>query len=111
MRSSSWHNVLAPPNQRLIRRKSASEAVTSAWVPASESRSSATTVRFIWPRLDLRQLFFEQLLVVKVGVVSAARDQLIMRAELDDAAAVEHSDAVRIAYGGDAVRDEHGGAA
>src|SRR5437588_6025355 len=99
-RSISFEKVLAPPNQRLIIRRSASEPAISPALPALESSSSGTTVRFIgigkqarirssagW-RLHLRQLFFQQLFVVEVGVVSVARQQFVVASQLDNASAV-----------------------
>src|SRR5438445_6275535 len=138
----------------------ASEAVTSAGVPESESSSSGVTVRRMAfsffdflpsaarelyqaicclvrqtrpaicrnqrsklaigiPRFardgkktksDLRQLFFQKLLVVEVGVISAARDQLFMGAQFHNAAAVQNGNAVGVAHGRNPVRDEEGGA-
>ena len=53
----------------------------SSWRDISVHRGSAR-----------RQLLFQQLLPVQLGVEAAARDQLVVRAALDDAAAVEHDD-------------------
>src|SRR5262245_34322736 len=44
------------------------------------------------------------------AVAAAARHQLVVGAELDDAAVLEHADAVGVADGGEAMRDEDGGA-
>ena len=41
-----------------------------------------------------------------VGVEPAVRDELVVRAALDDAAAVEHDDLIGVAHGRDAVRDD-----
>src|SRR5947208_496295 len=50
-------------------------------------------------------------LQVKHGAVAAAeRHQLVMGAELDHAAVLEHADAVGMAHGGKAMRDQNGGA-
>src|SRR4051812_7461805 len=40
------------------------------------------------------------------AVSAAERDQLVVRAELDDAAALEHADTVRMAHGRKPMRDE-----
>src|SRR3954470_8473132 len=56
------------------------------------------------------QLFFQQLLVIEIGVVAVAGDQLIMRSVLHNVAFVQHSDFVGIAYRAHAMRDEDGGA-
>ena len=49
------------------------------------------------PVLHLRQLFFKQLLVIEIAVVAVQRQQLIMGAELDDPAAVQHGNSIGIA--------------
>src|SRR6185437_6241796 len=61
--------------------------------------------------LHFRQLFFQQLLIVEIGVVTVAGDELFMSAQFDYATAVKDGDAVGVAYGGDPVGDEDGGAA
>ena len=48
---------------------------------------------------------------VELGVLAAVRHQLLVRADLDDARAVEHDDEVGHAHGREPVRDEHGDAA
>src|ERR1700728_289852 len=62
------------------------------------------------PASDFGQFFFQQLLVIQVRVVAVQGQQFVMGAEFDDASAVEHSDAVRVAHSGDSVRNEDGGA-
>src|SRR5579862_7505674 len=57
------------------------------------------------------QFLFQQLLVIQVAVVAVQGQKFVVGAEFDDASAVQHCDAVGIADGGDAVRDEDGGAA
>jgi len=47
----------------------------------------------------LLQLFFEELLVVEVGVVAVAGQQLVMRAQFDNTAGVEHGNTVGVAHG------------
>jgi hypothetical protein len=49
------------------------------------------------------------LLLVEAGVVAVEGQQLVVAAQFDDSAAVEHGDLVGIAHGGDAVGDEDGG--
>src|SRR5690349_9899912 len=50
-------------------------------------------------------------LQIEHGAVAAAdRHELVVRAELDDAAVLEHADAIGVANGGEAVRDKDGGA-
>ncbi len=56
-------------------------------------------------------LFFEGLFFEEVGVVAVAGEELVVGAELGDAAVDEDGDAVGVAGGGDAVGDEDGGAA
>src|SRR5450631_4475530 len=60
---------------------------------------------------DFGQFFFQQLLVIQVAVVAVQGQQFVVGAEFDDASGVQHGDAVGIADGGDAVRNEDGGAA
>src|SRR3954462_12097310 len=55
------------------------------------------------------QLFFQQLLVVEVGIVAAASDEVIVGPVLDDASTMQHGDAVRAADSADAVRDQDSG--
>src|SRR5579864_2251697 len=55
---------------------------------------------------DLLQLFFQKLLVVEIGVVAVARQQLFVCAQLHDAPFVQHRNTVGVAHGGDTVRDE-----
>jgi len=43
-------------------------------------------------QLHFRQFFFQQLFVVQVGVVAVLGEKLVVGAEFDDAAAVEHGD-------------------
>ena len=57
------------------------------------------------------EFFFEGLFFGEVGVVACAGEELVVGAELDDAAGDEDGDAVCVAGGGDAVSDEDGGAA
>ena len=57
------------------------------------------------------ELFFELLLFGEGGVVAVAGDELVVGAELGDAAVDEDGDLVGVAGGGDAVGDEDGGAA
>ncbi len=59
--------------------------------------------------LDFCQFFFQQLFVVQVGIVSVQGEQFVVRAPLHDAPAMQHGDHVRVAHGGDTVRDEDGG--
>ncbi len=60
--------------------------------------------------LHFRQFLFQQLLVVEIGVVAVAGDEFVVGAEFDDASLVEDGDAVGVAHGRDAVRDEDGSA-
>ena len=57
------------------------------------------------------ELFFEALLFEEAGVVAVAGDEFVVGAEFGDAAGDEDGDLVGVAGGGDAVRDEDGGAA
>ena len=57
------------------------------------------------------QLFFEQLLLEQIRVIAVPGEQLIVRAQLHDAAGHQHGNLVRMADGGDAVGDEQGSAA
>src|SRR5438105_5644178 len=59
-------------------------------------------------RLYLGQLLFQQLLVVKIRVVAVTGNQLLMRAQFDDAAAVQHRDLVGVAHRRNAMRNEDG---
>jgi hypothetical protein len=122
--------VFKPPNQWLIRRKSESEVAISAGEPESLSRSSGITLRFIvecsvdyfsspgeglsleidnWhlligtSLLNFRQFFFQQLLVVQIGVIAVSGQQFIMRAKFYDAAAVQHGNHIGVAHGGNAM--------
>src|SRR5712671_465346 len=56
------------------------------------------------------QLFFQQLLLIQVGVISAASEELVMRAALDDTAVAQNDDLVGVAHGRSAVRDQNGSA-
>src|SRR5947207_5163639 len=53
-----------------------------------------------------RQLLLQQLPLVEVCVLAARREQLVVRAALDDASLVEDADQICIAHGRDAVRDD-----
>src|SRR5215469_11504276 len=52
---------------------------------------------------DLCQFFFQQLFIVEIAVIAVAGQQFVVRAEFNDASAVQNRDAVRIANGRDAV--------
>src|SRR5690606_14160780 len=54
------------------------------------------------------QVFLELLAPVDLGVPAALRDELLVRALLDDPAGLEHVDAVALLQGADAVRDDDG---
>src|SRR5213593_3182221 len=57
------------------------------------------------------ELLFEQLFAIEAGVISTRHHQLYVRTLLDDTAVFERHDAVRLAHGGDTVRDQDDGAA
>src|ERR1700730_11214867 len=57
------------------------------------------------------QLFFQQLLLVQIRVITAASEKFVVRAALDDAAVAQDDDLVGVAHGGGAVRNQNGGAA
>src|SRR4051812_19576932 len=54
------------------------------------------------------EFFFQQLLVVELGVVAVTHDELVVRSQLYDAPAMQHRDPIRIANGGDAMRNKDG---
>src|SRR5687767_4272609 len=58
-------------------------------------------------RLRCSQLLFQQLLAIHPSVKATTRHKLFVRAALDDAAAVQDEDAIRIPDRGDAVRHNH----
>src|ERR1700685_422028 len=60
--------------------------------------------------LDFSQLFFQQLFVIQVTVVAVQGEKLIVRAQFDDASAVQHGDAIGVADGRNAMRNEDRGA-
>src|SRR5262245_11223947 len=98
--------VRIPPKARLNIRRSRMDWATSLGVPESVSSNSGTTTRFM---LDLRQLFFQQLLIVEVGIVAVARQQFVVGSQLNHTAFVQYGDAVSIAHGGNAMGDKNGG--
>src|SRR6266852_7678340 len=57
------------------------------------------------------ELFFQQLLLVQIGVIAAASEEFVVRAALDDAAVAKDDDLVGVPHGGGAMRDQNGGAA
>src|SRR6266481_3538647 len=59
-----------------------------------------------WIRRSARR----ELQRVQAGVLPLAREELVMGAQLDDAAVREHGDPVRVADGGEAVGDHQTGA-
>src|SRR5713226_2939940 len=56
------------------------------------------------------QLFFQQLLLIQVRVITAASEQFIMRAALDYSTVAQDDDLVGVSHGGGAVRNQNGGA-
>src|SRR2546423_13032384 len=56
--------------------------------------------------LTCRQLLLQQLPLVEVCVLAARREQLVVRAALDDASLVEDADQIGVAHGRDAGRDD-----
>src|SRR5260370_2540438 len=56
------------------------------------------------------QLFFQQLLLIQVRVISAASEEFVMRAALADTALAQDDDLVGVAHGRSAVRDQNGSA-
>jgi hypothetical protein len=66
-------------------------------------RSQANPEKAISERSDFRQLFFQQLLVIQVGVVAVQGEKLVVRAELNDGAAMQDCDPVGVAHGGNTV--------
>src|SRR5258708_10837106 len=57
------------------------------------------------------QLFFQQLLLIQIRVISAASEEFVVRAALEDAAVAQDDDLVGVSHGGGAVRNQNGGAA
>src|SRR5579875_2838687 len=96
--------------RRRIRSRTGCRRALRRWRPGSILRSFRKRTRCgAGPRKELSgdgQLFFELLLLVKAGVVAFAGEQLVVAADLDDAAAVEHRDAIGVAHRGNAVGDE-----
>src|SRR5437660_636773 len=75
--------------------------------PISELRSRENVIRRALLFRDVEALRLQ----IEHGPVAAAeRHELIVRAELDDAAVLEDADAIGMADGGEAMRDEDGGA-
>src|SRR5690348_18446650 len=56
------------------------------------------------------QLFFQQLLLIQLGVISAAPDQFLVRPSLDDFSVAQHYDLVRFADCRASVRNQNRGA-
>src|ERR1700750_272539 len=63
------------------------------------------------PVLLLCRLARHELAAGQLGEITAALDEFIDRAALDDTAAMKHKDAVGVAHGGESVRDDEGRAA
>src|ERR1700747_939489 len=57
------------------------------------------------------ELFFQQLLLIQIRVITATSEEFVMRAALDDAAVAQDNDLVGVLHGGGAVRNQNGGAA
>src|SRR5215831_7389226 len=55
------------------------------------------------------ELFFQQLLLVQVRVISLARQQLFMRAALDQFAVLQYNDLIRFTHSRSAMRDQNRG--
>src|SRR5690348_6049881 len=54
--------------------------------------------------LRLLQFFFQKLLAIKLRIIAAGLQQLVMSAALGDAAAFQHNNLVRVANSGNAMR-------
>src|SRR6202040_546050 len=57
------------------------------------------------------ELFFQQLLLIQIRVITATSEEFVVRSALDDAAVAQDNDLVRVLHGGGAVRNQNGGAA
>src|SRR5579863_10054153 len=55
------------------------------------------------------ELFFQQLFLIEVGVITALPEEFIMRPALGDAPIAQDHDLVRVADRRSAVRDQNGG--
>src|SRR5271168_3385405 len=107
-----------------MRRRSARPIVISAGVPGLVSSSSGMTTRFIVdsaessrhfrrvrasgrrtetadaPKLlHFCQFFFEQLLVIEIGIVAVFGHEFVVSTQLHDSSGMENGDAVRVAHG------------
>ena len=87
-----------PPHRRQRRRQRLDRAIA---IRRGRHRSSPPL------RLDVEAL---RLQIEHRPVAAAERHQLVVRAELDDAAVLEHADAIGVADGREAVRDQDRGA-
>src|SRR5712692_8978528 len=56
------------------------------------------------------ELFFQQLLLIQIRVISAASEEFVVCAALKDAPIAEDDDLVGVSHGGGAVRNQNGGA-
>src|SRR5215469_8569055 len=73
--------------------------------------TQAIVRRIRFEALHYFQLFFQQLLVIQLGVITVALDQLVMRSIFNDFAVMKDGDTVGIPNRRYAVRDEYGRAA
>src|SRR5215469_7950970 len=81
----------------------------SGFVGRGITQASVRRIRF--EALHYFQLFFQQLLVIQLGVITVALDQLVMRSIFNDFAVMKDGDTVGIPNSRYAVRDEYGRAA
>src|SRR5439155_17244156 len=68
---------------------------------------SSVLLSVLFGKSDFRQLFFEQLFGVKIGVVAIKGEQLVVSAKFDNVSGIENGNAVGIAHGGDTVGNEN----
>src|SRR5881392_4218542 len=76
--------------------------------PMARSRSGEDVIRCVL--LVVRDVEALRLQAEHRPIAPGQRHQLVVCAELDDPAALEHADAIGVADGGEAVRDQDGGA-
>ena len=65
----------------------------------TKSAKKANDQRLATASLHFCQLFFQKLLVVKIGVVAVLGDEFVVGAQFDDASAMQHGDPVGVSNG------------
>src|ERR1019366_645604 len=81
---------------------------------AAAPNASRMLFRVLLPRGNrsfARQLFFQQLFLIKIVVIAALRNQFIVSATLDDHAFAQNDNFIGVADGGTAMRNQDSGAA